>query len=154
VSLTPAHGGTHAGRARRHLKSRDLPFLVEVARRLEEAEKSVWAHDIAAYLGLEEMQAVNATDALVDDGLVQVEYVDQFTLFTRISGEARRLTGLWPSPGTAADRLLAALDDAIRRAATPDERTRLEKMREGAAGVGRDLLVGVTTAMLTGQLPQ
>lgn len=76
---------------------------------------------------------------------------DGFTIFG-ISDEARTTLGAWPSPERAADRLLAAVQEAIEQAATPEERGRLEKVRDGLASVGRDLLVSIGSAVITGHM--
>jgi hypothetical protein len=63
------------------------------------------------------------------------------------------MVGLWPTPDTAADRLLAALGQAADRATDPEQKTRLRRTAELLRDAGRDITVGVATAVLTGQLP-
>lgn len=135
--------------------SRDLPVLVEVVRRLD-PRPSIPAtlESIANATGLTRNEVEAASFALEDGGYVTMERDLEGAEFWQITGRARRAAGTWPTPEVAAERMLAALDNAISTTTDPEARTRLEKFREGAAGVGTSLLVGVTTAMITGHLPQ
>lgn len=136
--------------------SRELPLLVEVARRLEESRGYVPTQEAGVTAGLTPEQTERAVVALADAGLVagiNEPGVIGLEVVSKVSPEARRLVGLWPSEDAAADRLLAALDALVERASDPDERSRLLKVRDGLAGAGRDVVVGVATAVLTGQLP-
>jgi hypothetical protein len=69
-----------------------------------------------------------------------------------VSASAYRATGAWPSPETAADRLIAALEERIANATNDEERTRWQRIRDGFLGAGRDVIVDVAAAMLGGQL--
>jgi hypothetical protein len=70
-----------------------------------------------------------------------------------MTSAAREATGLWPSGEALADRLQAVLDNLIRSAA-PEERSRLEKIRDSLVSAGRDITVGVFTAFAAGSFGQ
>jgi hypothetical protein len=130
----------------------DLPILTSIVARYE----------LDGYVG---------RDTIVDDTGLDVSLVERRARDLRAAGwfgayfegggefsvneiseAARRTVGAWPSPERAADRLLAAVERAIEQAATPEERGRLVKIRDGLAGVGRDLLVNIGSAIITGQM--
>lgn len=69
-----------------------------------------------------------------------------------ISREAQRLVGAWPSPETATDRLIAALEKIAVSSDNEDERTRARRVLDAFAGSGRQIAVGVATAVVTGQV--
>jgi hypothetical protein len=134
--------------------SRDLPVLVEVARHFDRSTDPLNAWQVAQATGLTAEDVTKAGRALASDDLVEIEIdMDGSADFRGISGEARRLTGLWPSPEVAADRLLAALEQAIERAQTPEQRSHLQRALDGILRAGRDVAVGVAGGVLTGQVP-
>lgn len=57
----------------------------------------------------------------------------------------------WPSQDSLgmADRLLWVLEERIEQAPTEDERTRLQRLRDAAVGIGRDVLTDVLSKMAT-----
>jgi hypothetical protein len=71
-------------------------------------------------------------------------------MMPRLTERGLRAAGVWPS-----DDPFAALVTAIeaRIAATPDDadRSKLESIRDGLVGAGRDVMVGVLTAYVKGQ---
>ena len=82
--------------------TRDLPVLRAIARLIDEPP-----HGSAPYLGavvpasgLPKPQVVSAANALVTAGYAQAltNPAGEIVRFTAISAEARRLTGLWPTP--------------------------------------------------------
>jgi hypothetical protein len=80
---------------------RDLPFLIETARRLEAAPVDpVWAHEIGAALGLARHDQLAATARLKAAGYIRIVGIDIFDQITGISAEAARLVGLWPTAET------------------------------------------------------
>ncbi|HEY8721483.1 hypothetical protein [Pengzhenrongella sp.] len=83
---------------------------------------------------------------------MRVEELRGPVVITHISAKARRELGLWPSAEAGADRLMAALDALIAQA-KPADRSRLEKVRDGLVGAGRDMVVSVAAAVITGQIP-
>jgi len=134
---------------------RELPLLREAAGRLEAGETNLYVSALAEELAMDPNQAQLAVDALSDDGYldgVRVEEIRGPVVVTHISAKARRELGQWPSGEVGADRLMAALDSLIAQA-KPDDRSRLEKIRDGLVGAGRDLVVSVAAAVITGQIP-
>lgn len=71
--------------------------------------------------------------------------------FFDVTAKGRREVGLWPSPETAADRLMAALEQAIEQA-EGEQKTRLQKVRDGLAKAGRDVIIGIASGVATGQI--
>ena len=65
------------------------------------------------------------------------------------SGHAQRTVGAWPTPESVVDRMITALQDAAENADTPEERSRLQRASEAVGGVGRGVLTGVITHVLT-----
>jgi hypothetical protein len=136
---------------------RELPLLREAARRLEGGETNLYVDALAAHLNIDpaQAQAQIAVAALSDDGYLDGMRVAEIRgpiVITHISAKARRELGLWPSAEAGADRLMASLDALIAQAES-DDRSRLEKVRDGLMGAGRDLVVSVAAAVITGQVP-
>ncbi|MEH3076194.1 MAG: hypothetical protein PGN11_05875 [Quadrisphaera sp.] len=73
-------------------------------------------------------------------------------MVTGITERALTETGLWPDNGDVVDRLLWVLEQRIASAPT-DERSKLVKLRDGIASMGRELTVEVLGAAITGRLP-
>jgi hypothetical protein len=79
--------------------------------------------------------------------LLQADYITGIDVTTMSSGfeliriqlleRGLRITGEWPAD--AYDEFVAAVQDAIAKEPNPDERTKLERLRDAAAGVGRDV---------------
>lgn len=67
-----------------------------------------------------------------------------------VTGEARRRVGAWPTPDSLTNRIIAALEDAAANGASEEERTRAQKMLDGAKGVGKGVLTGVMVKVMTG----
>ena len=133
--------------------SRDLPVLQEVARRADDQPRGLWLplRDVAESAGLGEKDVERAAFALYDAGLVHVdERATSIVAFTGMSSKARSLVGLWPSPEAAADRLVAALKQAVERASTPEERKRSERILAAVLEGGRDFAVALGAGVLTG----
>lgn len=68
-----------------------------------------------------------------------------------VSERARRESGQWPA-AEATDRLLDALREAAESGTTEEVRSRARRAFDALSGAGRDIAVGVTTAVLTGQV--
>jgi hypothetical protein len=62
-------------------------------------------------------------------------------------------SGAWPTPDGAADRIIAALEEIEANTDDEDTRSRVRKILDAAAGNGKQILVGVAAAAITGQLP-
>lgn len=138
-------------------QSRDFPTLRAVAKIADENLIGAQLRDVAEATGLTTDETMLSFRALEDAGMFEVRWMmggGDSSRATHMSGEARKLVGLWPSPDSAADRLLAAIDQAAERSSDPGQRSRLQRAGEALRSAGRDITVGVATAVLTGQLPQ
>lgn len=133
--------------------ARDFLILREVARRIEAGE-SLQTSDIAETLGIDPRVAGKAGSRLKEDGFVKGgEAMGRGVIrFIDVTARGRREVGQWPSPDTAADRLMAALEQAIDRAPEGEQKTRLQKIRDGFLGAGRDLIVDIASGVITGQI--
>lgn len=69
----------------------------------------------------------------------------------RLTERGRRAVGQWPSDDLAAE-LLRILDGRIERAPEGDERTRLQRLRDAAADVGRGLLADALFELARGSI--
>ena len=137
---------------------RDLPVLRAIARLVDEP-----AHGGAPYLGqvvpasgLPKPQVVAAARALMGAGYVDAltNHAGEIVRFTGISGEARRLAGLWPTPQGEWDRLLAELAVRADRAPTDVERQRWRDLADAAAAVGPDDGALLMSALIGGYVPR
>jgi len=65
-----------------------------------------------------------------------------------------REVGMWSSPAAVADRLIAALEALIDNTAEGSpKQSRLRAARDGLLGAGRDIMVEIAGAAITGRLP-
>lgn len=129
---------------------RDLPVLAALVTRWDQQGRAdSW--ELVEPTGLEHRLIDRAGQALRDAGLIDAMFIDSegFTV-TRISGEARRAVGSWPTAETFADRLLAAIEQGLANATTDDERSRWQKLWDGAKGAGRDVMVNASGSALGG----
>lgn len=112
-------------------------------------------HDIAATTGLTDDQVMRALRALESDALVEVRWAmpARAGRVVRVSGEARRIVGVWPTPGDAFARMIKALEAIAENTDDEDTRTRAKKILDGMTGAGRQIGISVATAVVTGQLP-
>lgn len=138
--------------------SRDFPVLLEAARLIEAGASYVFEQPLAAATGLDRDQVIRAIVTLQRGGYVEARLNrgdDRVTSATivDISPQGMREVGLWPSPETGAERLLAALDTLVEQAPNEAERSRWRKIRDGVAGAGRDVLISIAATVITGQLP-
>src|SRR3954468_16878902 len=94
--------------------TRDLPVLRAIVRLIDEPAtgSAPYLGAVVPASGLPKPQVVSAAKALVDAGLVEAltNYAGEIVRFTAVSGEARRLAGLWPTPQGEWDRLLEQLE--------------------------------------------
>lgn len=130
--------------------SRDLPVLRAIVAEFETRGAS-GSETVGAVTGLDRVTLRRSVKALSGAGYMSVHLSGdgRFTVLN-IAAEARRQVGAWPSADSLVDRLLAEVERRLAAASTPDERSRLEKMRDGLASAGREVLVGVATAALGG----
>ena len=69
-----------------------------------------------------------------------------------VTPAARRAVGQWPNPEAVANQLIAAMAHAAANELDPDKRTRLQSATDVLGGVGRDVLISVTTAFVKAQM--
>ena len=138
--------------------TRDLPVLRAIVRLLDEPP-----HGSAPYLGavvpasgLPKPQVVSAANALVAAGYVVAltNHAGDIVRFTSASAEARRLTGLWPTPQGEWDRLLQQLTVRAEHAPTDVERQRWRALADAAAAVGADDGALLMSALIGGYVPR
>jgi hypothetical protein len=138
--------------------SRDLPVLRAIVRLIDEPP-----HGSAPYLGavapasgLPKPQVVSAANALVTAGYVEAltNHAGDIVRFTAVSPEARRLTGLWPTPQGEWDRLLEQLEARATGAMTEVERARWRAFADAAAAVGPQDGALLMSALIGGYVPR
>lgn len=140
---------------------RDLPVLQAVAEAFETNRRGQLPDvpDLVAATGLSADAVLRALDALDGEYLkFKHEGLNDEDLSTywveKIYPEARRATGLWPSPESQADLLLQALKDLAEDA--PDVETRgkarkvLKAVGEGGQKFVIELLSSAAAKMATG----
>ena len=133
--------------------TRDFLVLREVGRRVEAGEP-LGVDDIATALGLARDVVGKAGSRLKEEGYLKAGEAMGIgaVRFFDLTAKGRREVGQWPSAETAADRLIAVLEQRIMSAPNDEERTRWQKLRDGFLGAGRDVVVDITSAVLTGQI--
>lgn len=133
---------------------RDLPFLEAAVRGVDDRPVIGWTtHEIGVAAGLGEHDVEAAAQALETAGLISVQWTSDDGDVYAVSGQARQLAGSWPSEDNFADRLLAAVTALEEKATTDDERSRLQRLRVALSDVGRGLLVGVASSVISGEIP-
>jgi hypothetical protein len=138
--------------------TRDLPVLRAIVRLADEpATGSVpYLGAVVPASGLPKPQVVSAAKALVDSGLVEAltNYAGEIVRFTAVSGEARRLAGLWPTPQGEWDRLLEQLEARATNALSETERSRWRAFADAAAAIGPDDGALLMSALIGGYVPR
>jgi DNA-binding MarR family transcriptional regulator len=138
--------------------TRDLPVLRAIARLIDAPP-----HGSAPYLGavvpasgLPKPDVVGAANALATAGYVEVltNHAGEIVRFVSISGEARRLTGLWPTPQTEWERLLEQLEARATGAMSELERGRWRALADAATAVGPDDGALLMSALIGGYVPR
>lgn len=136
--------------------TRDYPVLVTVARMLEQNDM-VQAVEVAEATGRPHRDVVLA---LVNLGHKHLTVQDSSTYdgrdnyVTGIRPGGLEAVGQWPSSDVAAERLIAALDAlADKSPVDSPKRKRLLAVRDGFLNAGRDVMVDVAAAMITGRIP-
>jgi hypothetical protein len=123
-------------------ESRDLPVLDAVVRYFEEhpPELIPQVFDIAEITGLDEMEAFRALQDLSDT------YVDLRPVgparnwhIVRVTDEARRAVGQWPSPESVVEQIARAFLKAADLEPDEQKRSRLRALGEGLLGFGKDV---------------
>ena len=81
-------------------------------------------------------------------------YSGEIVRFTGVSAEARRLTGLWPTPQGEWERLLEQLATRAANAPTEVERGRWQRLADAAAELGPDDGALLMSALIGGYVPR
>ncbi|TFV65960.1 UNVERIFIED_ORG: hypothetical protein E4P37_08260 [Bacillus sp. AZ43] len=139
--------------------TRDLPVLRAIARLVDEPK-----HGGAPYLlgsvvpasGLPKAEVIAAAKALASAGYIEplTNHAGDIVRITAISGEARRLAGLWPTPQGEWERLLEQLRARARNAPTDVERQRWQAFADAAAAVGEHDGALLMSALIGGYVPR
>jgi hypothetical protein len=137
--------------------TRDLLVLREIADRLAvQREHRVDIDDeMAERYGLDQDRLSAITGTLRDAGFIDgidVAQLPGLAIVTTLTPLGRRQVGLWPSPEATADRLIAALEQAIEQTPEGEQKTRLQGIRDWLGKAGRDVVVGIASGVATGQL--
>jgi hypothetical protein len=127
---------------------RELPLLEALAEL--EREHGVGLDQLVERTGLPREQAAIAVEALIEDGYVAGSAAHDMGgkdwLSLRLLGDGRRAVRQWPSEDTSAQALVDVLEQRLAETDDPEERSRLERMRDAAKGLGGAVLREVTTA--------
>jgi hypothetical protein len=141
-----------------HWETEALPVLravYEISRTKEPDWPYVSQREVNEFLGREPSDP--ATDRAVWDlgkagYLAGAGHVDHLTgpIDFELTEKSLQLFAGWPSPEqSAADAFLAALAERIE-AASPGERSRLERLRDSASDVGRGVLADIIAGTIRG----
>jgi hypothetical protein len=136
---------------------RDLPVLEAIVELTDEGETNIGPQVIARRTGIDVGQVNTALGALADESpslfhSIEVTTADgkrHFAAVERPIGGARRRVGGWPTPESLADQLLAAFGAATAAESDAAKKSKLQGVAEFLGGVGRDVLVSVTSGILT-----
>jgi hypothetical protein len=132
--------------------------ILEVVARHDEDQLGASTGDVVTETGLAAGAVHRAIQRLVQAGYVDgsdvtsmgssgPEYMDLHLLEAGL-----REVGVWP--GDPYDALLAIVASQLDTEPDADRRGRLQKLRDGLVGVGREVVTGVLTAYASGQLPK
>lgn len=135
---------------------RDLPVLREVARIVDTDPDMAGARlaDIADATGLTVEEVMLSLRALEADSLIEVRwmYPAHVARVAQVSGRARRVVGMWPSPEGAFDRIIAALERISADQHNP-ERDHAREALDGLHAAGAALRLSVGAAALGQDAP-
>jgi hypothetical protein len=139
--------------------TRDLPVLRAIARLVDASEHGNSPYLLGAVVpasGLPKAEVIAAAKALVSAGYAEglTNHAGDIVRITGISAEARRLTGLWPTPQGEWDRLTEQLTARADNAPTDVERDRWRAFAEAAAAVGPDDGALLMAALIGGYVPR
>ena len=139
--------------------TRDFPVLRAIARLVDGSEHGSSPYLLGAVVpasGLPKAEVVAAAKALASAGYIEplTNHAGDIVRITAISGEARRLAGLWPTPQGEWERLLEQLAVRAERAPTDVERTRWRAFADAAAAVGEHDGALLMQALIGGYVPR
>ena len=139
--------------------TRDLPVLRAVARLVDSSEHGSSPYLLGAVVpasGLPKAEVVAAAKALAAAGYIEplTNHAGDIVRITAISAEARRLTGLWPTPQSEWERLVEQLAARAEQAPTDMERARWRAMADAATALGPDDGALLMSALIGGYVPR
>jgi hypothetical protein len=139
--------------------TRDLPVLRAIARLVDSSEHGSSPYLLGAVVpasGLPKAEVIAAAKALAAAGYIEplTNHNGDIVRITAISAEARRLTGLWPTPQGEWDRLIEQLTARAAQAQTDVERQRWRAFADAAAAVGPDDGALLMSALIGGYVPR
>lgn len=124
--------------------------LLEAIATAEEEGREARADELDSPTGLSPQQVQQGLRALYDagyvDGIDVTAQGDTFDLLNiRLLERGRRAVGQWPSEDQYA-ALLEVLETQIAASQDPEQRTKLERLRDAAIGLGQGMLATVLNA--------
>src|SRR4051812_37023659 len=139
--------------------TRDLPVLRAIARLVDASEHGNSPYLLGAVVpasGLPKAEVIAAAKALVSAGYAEAltNHAGDIVRITGISAEARRLTGLWPTPQGEWERLTEQLTARATNAPTDVERQRWRAFADAAAAIGPDDGALLMSALIGGYVPR
>ena len=139
--------------------TRDLPVLRAVARLVDSSEHGSSPYLLGAVVpasGLPKAEVIASAKALAAAGYIEplTNHAGDIVRITEISAEARRLTGLWPTPQSEWDRLVDQLRARSEQAPTEVERNRWRAMADSATALGPDDGALLMSALIGGYVPR
>lgn len=137
--------------------SRDLPVLDAMVKYLDDAAGASVPElrDIAELTELEVVEVSKAALALESDHLIELGKTagGHGTWYVkRVSGDARRLVGQWPTAEQFVDEVAQRLQAAADEEPDPERRGRLRELASSAGDVARGVFVDVTSAVISRQM--
>jgi hypothetical protein len=130
--------------------SRDLPVLVEITRRLDGTRDALSAHQLVDSTRLPEADVDKAIRNLARGKYIVLDGPWNPTVID-ITERALREAKLWPTPETALDRMIAALEHiADNTDEDPDTRSWARRTIDVMKSAGGRIGIGVATAVITG----
>lgn len=130
--------------------SRDLPVLDAAVRLLEDAS-AVRADEIVKETGFDLEAVAQALDALQEEYLVDLIKPAggaHSWRFTRVTANARRAVGQWPTGENLAERLAVAFGEAADEERDPDRKSRMRQIAEFLTVTGKDVAAEVIAKVI------
>lgn len=138
--------------------ARDLPVLRVAARFYDEQGPVMGSREFEEATGLPREDVIRALRALdgefVDAGFMRGDNAIYGYVVRSVTPSGLRAVGQWPSADVAADRLLEALTSLIDETPAGSPKAgKLRAIRDSLTGIGRDVLVEIAGAAISGRLP-
>lgn len=136
-------------------EERDLPVLRAALAIIEESDHGLAREEeIQQQTGFDQRTTQRALQALVDGFFFASVMETDWGIHGvgKPTAQARQAAGLWPTPESLADRLVAALAEAAEREPNEERRGLLRRTAEWLGSAGRDVAVDVTAAVISRQV--